>query len=1007
MSDMVGQTIDRYHVVEKLGEGGMAAVYKAFDTRLERHVALKIILHGYQASGQFLKRFEREARALARLSHPNIVKVHDYGEHNGTPYLVMEYLPGGTLKEKLGTPLDPAAAARLLVPLGRALGYAHSQKVVHRDVKPANVLITASGEPMLSDFGIARIMEADETQGLTGTGVGIGTPEYMAPEQGMGEAVDHRADIYALGVMFYEMVTGRRPYQADTPMAVMLKKIREPLPNPRRFVPQLSQEVEGVILKALAKDPANRFQDMDSFAAALAALETSTAARHVTPPQEVGVQPAGRRPAKGSLSAGLWIGLGLAAVVVLVGVLLAASDVFSALFGEEPGASAPLAVEPTLTPPLVEPPNTPPAAAVELSTTATPFTTPTPQIPPVPALQPGQPITPDNIDRLVLLRRWGKGTLENVAYSPDGTQLAVASSRGVFLYDPATLDETGVIETGFAVAEAVFSADGALLAVSEDSGYSLQIWDANSGALVRTMAKAEGVRGFVGQLAFSPDGRLVAAALSDQVAIWSAETGELSFLLEGFQMFIRGVAFSPDGRILATGDYGGNRVILWDTDDGSQIDIIETEDRVSGLVFSPDGAILAVSSFGDVNLWDLGSRTQLANLDATNFDSRMLIDGAETLTFSPDGAFLATGTDHNLVRLWNVENGALLRTLEGHDAIVNSLAFSPGGERLVSASADKTMRLWQVDNGETLASAGGFSSPLNSVDFSPDGKLLALGSEDGVVRLQRVVDGEVVVELPGHASVECAAFSPDGTLLASGDADGVLRIWQVESGTLLHTMDEDLYMVNNLAFSPDGALLGAAISAHVNDADRVYIWETAGGSLAAALEGHTDDVNGVAFSPDGALLASGSSDTVMRLWDTGSWSLVREIPSQNDGRVNDVIFSPDGSILTARTSASGAGIQLWDTGAWAYLEPQEKLYISVGKLAFSPDGMLLVAGANILRVGDSGMDGFGRRLWELEGHTGLVQDAAFSPDASLLVTVSWDGTVVFWGVEESAAGEAQ
>ena len=267
--NFVGQSLGRYHILEQLGEGGMAAVYKAYDTRLEREVAVKIILPSHQHTEKFIKRFEREARALAQLSHPNIVKVLDYGEQEGMPYLVMEYVPAGTLKEQLGRPIPWSEAARVLVPIAKALAYAHQQKIIHRDVKPSNILITRSGEPMLSDFGIAKILDEEETVDLTGTGVGVGTPEYMAPEQGLGKVVDFRADMYALGIIFYEMVTGRKPYRADTPLAVMLKKTTEPLPQPKQFVPELPEFVEQVLLKTLAREPENRYQDIDGVISAL------------------------------------------------------------------------------------------------------------------------------------------------------------------------------------------------------------------------------------------------------------------------------------------------------------------------------------------------------------------------------------------------------------------------------------------------------------------------------------------------------------------------------------------------------------------------------------------------------------------------------------------------------------------------------------------------------------------------------------------------------------------
>jgi serine/threonine protein kinase len=284
MNSLIGRSLGRYHILEQLGEGGMAIVYKAFDTSLERNVAIKIIRKEAFPPEQLdsiLRRFEREAKALARLSHPNIVKVHDYGEFEGSPYLVMEYLPGGTLKESIEKnkyqPVSWQSSARLLLPMARALAYAHQQGILHRDVKPSNIMITATGDPMLTDFGIAKILEAEEAQGLTRSGTGIGTPEYMAPEQGKGEKVDARADIYSLGIVYYEMVTGRRPYIADTPMAVVIKQINDPLPNPRDFVHDLPENVERVILKALAKQPENRYPEMNAFANALEAIASAPA----------------------------------------------------------------------------------------------------------------------------------------------------------------------------------------------------------------------------------------------------------------------------------------------------------------------------------------------------------------------------------------------------------------------------------------------------------------------------------------------------------------------------------------------------------------------------------------------------------------------------------------------------------------------------------------------------------------------------------------------------------
>jgi len=274
MTNFTGQDIGRYRIIEPLGQGGMATVYRAFDTRLECDVAVKFIRMDQVTPAEVertLKRFEREAKEVARLTHPNIVKVTDYGEYKGTPYLVMVYLPGGTLKELAGEPMPYDQAARLLAPVARALEYAHEKNLIHRDIKPGNILLTDKGQPMVSDFGIAKILGLEGGNTLTSTNVAIGTPEYMAPEQWFNQ-ISAQSDIYSLSVVFYELVTGRKPYTADTPAAIFLKQSNDPLPRPRSFVPGLPEEVEKVLYKALAKKPEERYASMGEFAAALEGL---------------------------------------------------------------------------------------------------------------------------------------------------------------------------------------------------------------------------------------------------------------------------------------------------------------------------------------------------------------------------------------------------------------------------------------------------------------------------------------------------------------------------------------------------------------------------------------------------------------------------------------------------------------------------------------------------------------------------------------------------------------
>jgi serine/threonine protein kinase len=267
MSKLIGQNLGRYQILELIGEGGMATVYKAHDTHLDREVAIKVIRREAFPPDQLdtiLKRFEREAKSLGGLSHPNIVGVIDYGEYEGAPYLVMVYLSGGTLKDRLGKPMSWRDAVRLLIPIARALEYTHEHNIINRDIKPSNILMTEKGQPMLTDFGLVKIFEDKGSTNLTASGAGLGTPDYMAPEQWTGESTT-QSDLYSLGVVLYEMITGHRPYASDTPAGILLKQVNEPLPLPKQYVPDLPQNVESVLLKVLARNPSDRYPDMRSF----------------------------------------------------------------------------------------------------------------------------------------------------------------------------------------------------------------------------------------------------------------------------------------------------------------------------------------------------------------------------------------------------------------------------------------------------------------------------------------------------------------------------------------------------------------------------------------------------------------------------------------------------------------------------------------------------------------------------------------------------------------------
>ncbi|NJN97435.1 MAG: serine/threonine protein kinase [Anaerolineales bacterium] len=272
MANLVGKSLGKYRIVARLGRGGMAEVYKAFQPGLNRYVSIKV-LHSHMVEEEnFVARFEREALAIGKLRHPNIVQAFDFDREDDISFMAMEFIDGPTLKDELqarqeaGKPYSLKEIARVFIPLCSAIDYAHARQMIHRDLKPANVMINQQGQIVLTDFGITRIIGGTQ---YTQTGALSGTPAYMSPEQGQGQHGDERSDIYSLGVMLYEMVTGAVPFDADTPFVVILKHISEPVPPPSKLVPDLPQSIEQIVLKAMSKEPADRYQRAGELAVAL------------------------------------------------------------------------------------------------------------------------------------------------------------------------------------------------------------------------------------------------------------------------------------------------------------------------------------------------------------------------------------------------------------------------------------------------------------------------------------------------------------------------------------------------------------------------------------------------------------------------------------------------------------------------------------------------------------------------------------------------------------------
>ncbi len=293
MESLIGQTLGKYTIRRELGRGGMAAVFLAYQEDMDREVAIKILPREFMYDQTFPERFRREARAIAKMTHPRILPVHDFGEDKGWTYIVMAHMGGGSLVDRIRDAsggMSLIEVALIVRQIAEALDYAHNRGVIHRDLKPSNVLLDHAGNAYLADFGIAKVVEA--TAELTGSGV-VGTPAYLAPEMAKPGGLSPLVDVYALGVMLYQMLTGRQPYQADTPMGIMMAHVTQPVPDARLIRPGLSAGIQAVIERTMAKEPEHRYQTACDVADALEAAIAAAAPEEALAAEESLPEPFG------------------------------------------------------------------------------------------------------------------------------------------------------------------------------------------------------------------------------------------------------------------------------------------------------------------------------------------------------------------------------------------------------------------------------------------------------------------------------------------------------------------------------------------------------------------------------------------------------------------------------------------------------------------------------------------------------------------------------------------
>ncbi|HTU20630.1 MAG TPA: protein kinase [Gemmataceae bacterium] len=980
-------SIPGYEIVARLGRGGMGVVYKAWQFSLKRFVALKMLREGAWADGEQRARFRGEAEAAARLRHPHIVQIHEIGEHDGWCYLALEYIEGGSLAERLRQgPLSRGEAVRLVEQVARAVHAAHEAGVIHRDLTPANILLAVDGSPRISDFGLAKRLDSDATQ--TYSGVILGTPAYMAPEQAAGQSkhVGVSTDVYSLGAILYELLAGRPPFWAPSPVETMNLVLSEEPISARRYDARLPRDLDTICLKCLQKETRRRYASAEELAEDLRRWQSGEPIRaRRSSPWERAAKWTRRRPAAAALFAVLLLSFlgavfgGIWHTLELEQALQYAREQQAEAWRQEQRV---LEREQELEQQLH-------ALDVRIAQRLWRHGHVSQALQRLERHKPPlDTAEPQRFDWCYLWRLCQAGAPARLpstdtearaaAFSPDGTLLAVAHGNGTICLwaMPGRRFQVSLRGHEGPIDALSFTPDGrTLFSVGEDR--TVRAWDVERRTEARCFRETDSkARRWLP----SPDGRFRATVRDDAtVALYRAEDDKRAWLASAPEK-VEVLAFSRDGRLLACGCRNGS-VRLWDTTSGDECGWFEHASTITALALASDGRVAAVAESN-------GLVTLHVRSGGTTVRFRSHEGAVRCLAFAPCHGLLASVGDDNIVRIWETGTGELRNVLRGHQDRITAAAFAPDRCRLATVSRDGFVHLWDPLRSQDRQTLLAPAPAITRLAWAPDGRIAATVSPDHSITLWDAVQWCPLSRLTGHfGDVQALAFSPDSRTLATASADRTVQLWDVADrrarARLIHAA-----ALRAVVFLADGKTLVTG-----EESGTVALWDAVRGVRLRDLARHNGPLRCLACSPDGRLLASASEDRTVQLWQTDSWERRRTL--QHSDPVLHAAFHTDGRMLAATTT--GGQVSLWETAEGSRLRDLTGPVSPYESACFAPDGRtLILAGRNAaLAVWDVSNRAAPRSrhgLWDGNEVVGV----AFAPQGTALAAAHRDGRISLW-----------